>query len=115
MALEYQRMAAFLSSNQAKMTFLPLEVCAVSTPRQPGVALSPATRSGNPPWAKTGVTAASAKNNTASERARSSIAVSCFSLRNEPGPAVVPSYLDAKLPADAHPHVEIAPFVGVVG
>src|SRR5262249_38715789 len=39
---------AFLSSNQAKTTCLPLAVFAVSTPRQPGLAFRAATRSGNP-------------------------------------------------------------------
>src|SRR5262249_33647290 len=38
----------FLSSNQAKMTCFLLFVLATSTPRQPGVALRAATRSGNP-------------------------------------------------------------------
>src|SRR5262249_15456852 len=47
-SLLYHARAAFLSSNQAKITDLPLAVRAVSTPRQPGLSLSAATRSGNP-------------------------------------------------------------------
>lgn len=46
--LSYQFSTAFLFSNQAKMTFLPLEVLAVSMPRQPGVSRSAFGRSGNP-------------------------------------------------------------------
>src|SRR5262245_28204362 len=48
MSLLYHFRTACLFSNQAKMTFLPLDVRAVSTPRQPGVAFRPLTRSGNP-------------------------------------------------------------------
>src|SRR3954469_20342739 len=40
-------MTAFLFSNHAKITCLPLVVLAVSTPRQPGVDFNPPTRSGN--------------------------------------------------------------------
>src|SRR5437763_15913321 len=46
-SLLYHARAAFLSSNQAKITDLPLAVRAVSSPRQPGLPLSAALRSGH--------------------------------------------------------------------
>src|SRR5205809_3655113 len=48
-ALLYQFRTAFLFSNHAKITSLPLVGRALSTPRQPGVALRAPTRSGKPP------------------------------------------------------------------
>src|SRR5215470_233918 len=41
-------MSAFLPSNHAKMTCLPLDVCPVSTPRHPGAALSALMTLGKP-------------------------------------------------------------------
>src|SRR5262249_23102543 len=43
----YRSTSAFLPSNHAKTTRLPSGVCAVSTPRQPGVALSAPITSGS--------------------------------------------------------------------
>src|SRR5262245_11969425 len=44
-SLSYQRIVAALSSNHAKITDLRVDVNAVSTPRQPFVALSPSSSS----------------------------------------------------------------------
>src|SRR5438094_594181 len=66
--LWYHFSTAGLSSNQAKITSLPLPVRAVSTPRQPGLAFRAPTRSGKslpPDLAPAGASAAAAAAATA--------------------------------------------------
>src|SRR2546425_10543366 len=51
MSLWYHSTSDFLPSNHAKITWRPLAVRPVSTPRTPGAALSAPTTFGNPPGA----------------------------------------------------------------